>query len=174
MGRTGRLFAHEWAGIAPDVMAVAKGLGGGFPVGACLASGAAAQALTAGSHGSTFGGNPLAMAVANAVLDVMLAEGFLEHVSALGEELRARLQALVGRYPSLIAEVRGAGLMLGLKCVIDNGMVVEHLLKEGLLTVPAADNVVRLLPPLTIEASHVAEALTILERACARLADKAA
>jgi acetylornithine/N-succinyldiaminopimelate aminotransferase len=174
MGRTGRLFAHEWAGIAPDVMAVAKGLGGGFPVGACLASGAAAEVLTAGSHGSTFGGNPLAMAVANAVLDVMLAEGFLEHVSALGEELRARLQALVGRYPSLIAEVRGAGLMLGLKCVIDNGMVVEHLLKEGLLTVPAADNVVRLLPPLTIEASHVAEALTILERACARLTDKAA
>jgi acetylornithine/N-succinyldiaminopimelate aminotransferase len=174
MGRTGRLFAHEWAGIAPDVMAVAKGLGGGFPVGACLASGAAAEALTAGSHGSTFGGNPLAMAVANAVLDVMLAEGFLEHVSALGEELRARLQALVGRYPSLIAEVRGVGLMLGLKCEIDNGMVVEHLLKEGLLTVPAADNVVRLLPPLTIEASHVAEALTILERACARLADKAA
>jgi acetylornithine/N-succinyldiaminopimelate aminotransferase len=174
MGRTGRLFAHEWAGITPDVMAVAKGLGGGFPIGACLASGKAAEALTAGSHGSTFGGNPLAMAVANAVLDVMLTEGFLEHVCTVGAELRARLTALAARYPAVITEVRGAGLMLGLKCAIDNGTVVEHLLKEGLLAVPAADNVVRLLPPLTIEASHVAEAAEVLDRVCARLADKAA
>ena len=174
MGRTGRLFAHEWAGVSPDVMAVAKGLGGGFPVGACLASGAAAEVLSAGSHGSTFGGNPLAMAVANAVLDVMLAEGFLDNVCTLGEELRARLQALAGRYPAIITEVRGIGLMLGLKCAIDNGAFVEHLLKEGLLAVPAADNVVRLLPPLTIEPRHVAEAVTMLDRVCARLADKAA
>jgi acetylornithine/N-succinyldiaminopimelate aminotransferase len=174
MGRTGRLFAHEWAGITPDVMAVAKGLGGGFPIGACLASGKAAEALTAGSHGSTFGGNPLAMAVANAVLDVMLTEGFLERVCTVGAELRARLTALAARYPAVITEVRGAGLMLGLKCAIDNGTVVEHLLKEGLLAVPAADNVVRLLPPLTIEASHVAEAAEVLDRVCARLADKAA
>jgi acetylornithine/N-succinyldiaminopimelate aminotransferase len=174
MGRTGRLFAHEWAGIAPDVMAVAKGLGGGFPVGACLASGKAAEALTAGSHGSTFGGNPLAMAVANAVLDVMLAEGFLEHVRTMGAELRGRLTALAARYPAVMTEVRGAGLMLGLKCAIENGIVVEQLLQEGLLAVPAADNVVRLLPPLTIEASHVAEAVAMLERACALLADKAA
>ncbi len=174
MGRTGRLFAHEWAGITPDVMAVAKGLGGGFPIGTCLASSKAAEALTAGSHGSTFGGNPLAMAVANAVLDVMLTEGFLEHVCTVGAELRARLTALAARYPAVITEVRGAGLMLGLKCAIDNGTVVEHLLKEGLLAVPAADNVVRLLPPLTIEASHVAEAAEVLDRVCARLADKAA
>jgi acetylornithine/N-succinyldiaminopimelate aminotransferase len=174
MGRTGRLFAHEWAGIAPDVMAVAKGLGGGFPVGACLASGKAAKALTPGSHGSTFGGNPLAMAVANAVLDVMLAEGFLDHVRTMGAELRGRLTALAARYPAVMTEVRGAGLMLGFKCAIENGTVVEHLLREGLLAVPAADNVVRLLPPLTIEASHVAEAVTMLERVCARLADKAA
>lgn len=174
MGRTGRLFAHEWAGIAPDVMAIAKGLGGGFPIGACLASGTAATALTAGSHGSTFGGNPLAMAVANAVLDVMLAEGFLDHVRTMGEQLHSRLLTLVGRYPTVMSEVRGTGLMLGLRCVVDNGTLVEHLFKEGLLAVPAADNVVRLLPPLTIEATHVAEAVTMLERACADLADKAA
>ncbi len=174
MGRTGRLFAHEWAGIVPDVMAVAKGLGGGFPVGACLASGAAAAALSTGSHGSTFGGNPLAMAVGNAVLDVMLAEGFLDHVCTIGEQLRARLSTLAGCYPAVFSEVRGTGLMLGLKCAIDNGVVVEHLLKEGLLTVPAADNVVRLLPPLTIDSAHVAEAVTILERVCADFADKAA
>ena len=174
MGRTGRLFAHEWAGITPDVMAVAKGLGGGFPIGACLASGSAAEALTPGSHGSTFGGNPLAMAVANAVLDVMLADGFLDHVRTVGEGLRSGLNALAGRFPRVIAEVRGAGLMLGLKCATDNGVLVEHLLEEGLLVVPAADNVVRLLPPLTIEESHAAEALTMLERVCARLADKAA
>jgi acetylornithine/N-succinyldiaminopimelate aminotransferase len=174
MGRTGRLFAHEWAGIAPDVMAVAKGLGGGFPIGACLASGNAAKALSAGSHGSTFGGNPLAMAVANAVLDVMLADGFLDHVCAVGGWLRAGLDALAGRFPGVITEVRGAGLMLGLKCATGNAAFVEHLLKEGLLAVPAADNVVRLLPPLTIEESHAAEALTILDRVCARLADKAA
>jgi acetylornithine/N-succinyldiaminopimelate aminotransferase len=174
MGRTGRLFAHEWAGIAPDVMAVAKGLGGGFPIGACLASGGAAKALTPGSHGSTFGGNPLAMAVANAVLDVMLADGFLDHVCSVSERLRAGLNALAGRFPEVISEVRGAGLMLGLKCAIDNASLVEHLLKDGLLAVPAADNVVRLLPPLTIEESHAAEALTILDRVCTGLANKAA
>ncbi len=174
MGRTGRLFAHEWAGIAPDVMAIAKGLGGGFPVGACLASGSAAQALSAGSHGSTFGGNPLAMAVANAVLDVVLGEGFLDHVCAIGESLRSRLNTLASRYPAIISEVRGAGLMLGLKCAIDNMVLVEHLLEEGLLAVPAADNVVRLLPPLIIEERHAVEAITMLDCACARLADKAA
>jgi acetylornithine/N-succinyldiaminopimelate aminotransferase len=174
MGRTGRLFAHEWAGIAPDVMAVAKGLGGGFPIGACLASGNAAEALTPGSHGSTFGGNPLAMAVANAVLDVMLADGFLDRVCSVGERLRAGLNGLAGRFPGVIAEIRGAGLMLGLKCASDNAVLVEQLLREGLLAVPAADNVVRLLPPLIIEESHVAEALTILDRVCAQLASKAA
>jgi acetylornithine/N-succinyldiaminopimelate aminotransferase len=155
-------------------MAVAKGLGGGFPIGACLASGNAAEALTPGSHGSTFGGNPLAMAVANAVLDVMLADGFLDRVCSVGERLRAGLNGLAGRFPGVIAEIRGAGLMLGLKCASDNAVLVEQLLREGLLAVPAADNVVRLLPPLIIEESHVAEALTILDRVCAQLASKAA
>jgi acetylornithine/N-succinyldiaminopimelate aminotransferase len=174
MGRTGRLFAHEWAGITPDVMALAKGLGGGFPIGACLAAGRAATTLTPGSHGTTFGGNPLAMAVANAVLDVVLADGFLEHVAATGDVLRARLAGLPVRYPGVIAEVRGIGLMLGLKCVTDAADLVARLLDAGLLTVPAADNVVRLLPPLIIDETHVAEALDILEHTCAAVAEKAA
>ncbi len=174
VGRTGRLFAHEWAGIEPDLMAVAKGLGGGFPVGACLATEKAAAALTAGSHGSTFGGNPLAMAVANAVLDVVLEGGFLEHVRAVGETFRHGLDALAAKYPDGIAEVRGSGLMLGVKCVAENGAVVKTLFDNGMLTVPAADNVVRLLPPLIIEESHVAEALAIMDRGFAGLAEKAA
>ncbi len=150
IGRTGRLFAHEWAGVSPDVIALAKGLGGGFPVGACLAAGKAAATLTPGSHGSTFGGNPLAMAVANAVLDVVLAEGFLDGVAAAGAALRARLAGLSARFPGVVADVRGLGLMLGLKCVLPNRVMVERLMAEGLLTVPAGDNVVRLLPPLII------------------------
>lgn len=174
IGRTGRLFAHQWTDVVPDVIALAKGLGGGFPVGACLASGKAAETLTPGSHGSTFGGNPLAMAVANAVLDVVLADGFLEGVAATGADLRARLNGLPSRYPGVIAEVRGHGLMLGLKCVQPNRAVVERLLAEGLLTVPAADNVVRLLPPLVIGETEIEAAATILHRACAALAEKAA
>jgi acetylornithine/N-succinyldiaminopimelate aminotransferase len=174
VGRTGRLFAHEWAGIEPDLMAVAKGLGGGFPVGACLATEKAAAALTAGSHGSTFGGNPLAMAVANAVLDVVLETGFLGHVRAVGETFRHGLDALAAKYPDGIAEVRGSGLMLGVKCVAENGAVVKTLFDNGMLTVPAGDNVVRLLPPLIIEESHVAEALAIMDRGFAGLAEKAA
>jgi acetylornithine/N-succinyldiaminopimelate aminotransferase len=174
VGRTGRLFAHEWAGIEPDLMAVAKGLGGGFPVGACLATEKAAAALTAGSHGSTFGGNPLAMAVANAVLDVVLEGGFLEHVRAVGETFRHGLDALAAKYPDGIAEVRGSGLMLGVKCVAENGAVVKTLFDNGMLTVPAGDNVVRLLPPLIIEESHVAEALAIMDRGFAGMAEKAA
>lgn len=174
IGRTGRLFAHQWTDVAPDVMALAKGLGGGFPVGACLASGKAAQTLTPGSHGSTFGGNPLAMAVANAVLDVVLADGFLDRVVAAGANLHSRLARLPARYPGAIAEVRGHGLMLGLKCVQPNRAVVEHLLAQGLLTVPAADNVVRLLPPLIIDEAEIDEAVGIIERTCAALAEKAA
>ena len=164
VGRTGKFFAHEWAGIAPDVIATAKGLGGGFPIGACLATEKAAVGMTPGTHGSTFGGNPLAMAVANAVLDVVLEEGFLAQVQATGEVLQGRLKTLVAGHPELFAGLRGAGLMLGLECVVPNGEMVKRLYDEGLLTVPAGDNVVRLLPPLIIDESHVEEALGILER----------
>jgi acetylornithine/N-succinyldiaminopimelate aminotransferase len=174
IGRTGRLFAHQWAGVAPDVIALAKGLGGGFPVGACLAAGKAATTLTPGSHGSTFGGNPLAMAVANAVLDVILAEGFLDAVTASGAALKSRLSGLSARFPAVIAEVRGLGLMLGLKCVIPNRLMVERLMAEGLLTVPAADNVVRLLPPLIIGTAEIEAAVSMIERACVASSEMAA
>jgi acetylornithine/N-succinyldiaminopimelate aminotransferase len=173
MGRTGKLFAYEWAGIEPDIMALAKGLGGGFPIGAILATEKAASGLAPGIHGTTFGGNPLAMAVANAVLDVMLAPDFLPHVGRTGKLLRRRLEDLAARFPHVIAEVRGAGLMLGLKCVVTNTDLVARLREEGLLTVGAAENVVRLLPPLIIEERHVEEAVQALERACSALAKAA-
>jgi acetylornithine/N-succinyldiaminopimelate aminotransferase len=174
IGRTGRLFAHEWAGVTPDVMAIAKGLGGGFPVGACLATAAVAQAFAAGSHGSTFGGNPLAMAVANAVLDVVLADGFLARVERLGHTLRQRLVRVQQRFPAVIGAVRGVGLMLGLKCVVPNKTMVARLLEDGLLAVPAGDNVVRLLPPLIITEAEIDEATAIIERSCAHLGELAA
>ncbi len=172
MGRTGKLFAHEWAGVAPDIMAVAKGLGGGFPVGACLANEKAGQSLTAGSHGSTFGGNPLAMAVGNAVLDVMLEDGFLDRVDATAELMWRRLNGLIAHHPKVIKCVRGAGLMLGLECVVDAGDLGAALMEKGLLTVPAAGNVVRLLPPLIVEEHQVNEALAILDRCCLDFARK--
>jgi acetylornithine/N-succinyldiaminopimelate aminotransferase len=167
MGRTGKLFAHEWAGIEPDIVATAKAIGGGFPMGACLAKEKAAKALTAGSHGSTFGGGPLAMACANAVLDVMLADGFFANVERMGRLLRGRLEALIERHPSVFAEVRGAGLMLGLKCVVPNTEMVNRLREAGLLTVGAGDNTVRVLPPLIIGENHVDEALAILDKVAA-------
>ncbi len=173
MGRSGRLFAHEWAEIAPDVMAVAKGLGGGFPIGACLTTAQAAAPMTAGTHGSTFGGNPLAMAVANAVLDVVLADGFLERVDAVARSLRRRLDGLVGRYPKVLSEVRGAGLLLGLRCVVPNGEVLARLRAEGMLAVTAAENVLRLAPPLIIDDIQVDEAVAILERVCGNWAEAA-
>ncbi len=164
MGRTGRLFAHQWTRAAPDVMALAKGLGGGFPVGACLATERAAQGMIAGTHGSTFGGNPLAMAAANAVLDVMLEPGFLAQVERVGASLRRRLDGIAAAHPKLFAEARGKGLLAGLRCVAGNGEVVERLRGAGLLTVAAGENVVRLLPPLIIDDSHVDEACGIIER----------
>ena len=170
MGRTGRLFAHEWSGITPDVMALAKGLGGGFPVAACLTTGKAAVGITPGTHGSTFGGNPLAMAVANAVLDVILADGFLDHVTRMGTLLADRLAPLSTRYPEVVETVRGRGLMLGIKCVAPAGPMVDALRGNGLLTVPAADNVVRLLPPLIIDEQHVDEAMAAIEKTCAEAA----
>ena len=150
MGRTGRLFAHQWAGITPDIMATAKGLGGGFPVGACLMTEAVGSAMTTGSHGSTFGGNPLAMAVGNAVLDVVLAEGFLDHVATMGLRLKQRVAALADEHDEIIEDVRGQGLMLGLKCKVPNQKLLEALRAETLLTVQAGDNVVRFLPPLIV------------------------
>ncbi len=163
MGRTGRLFAHEWEGVAPDVLATAKALGGGFPVGACLVTERAAVGMTAGSHGSTFGGNPLAMAVADAVLDVMLAPGFFARVERAADLLRRRLDALVAEYPKVFAERRGKGLLTGVKCVVPNTEMVDRLRKAGLLTVGAGENVVRLLPPLIIEERQIDEAVGILE-----------
>jgi acetylornithine/N-succinyldiaminopimelate aminotransferase len=167
MGRTGKLFAHEWAGTAPDVMMVAKGLGGGFPVGACLATERAAIGMTAGTHGSTFGGNPLAMAVGNAVLDVMLDPGFFEETDRVGRVLWHKLAGLVEAYPALFVEVRGAGMMLGLKCnKITNTELVDRLRAAGLLTVSAGDNVVRLLPPLNLTEAQVEEAMDKLRQVC--------
>ncbi|MBV8651364.1 MAG: aspartate aminotransferase family protein [Alphaproteobacteria bacterium] len=167
MGRTGKLFAHEWAGVTPDVLGVAKGLGGGFPVGACLATERAAKGMTAGAHGSTFGGNPLAMAAGNAVLDVMLADGFLPGVDRIARVLWDRLAALVAKYPHVFAEVRGAGLLLGLRCVVPNNEVIDKMRERGLLSVSAGENVIRLLPPLIIDESHVAEAVGIIDAAAA-------
>jgi len=169
IGRTGKLFAHEWAGVTPDVMAIAKGLGGGFPVGACLATERAAAALTPGSHGSTFGGNPLAMAAANAVLDVVLADGFLSGVNDTAKKLWGGLEDVAADHPEIIAQVRGAGLMIGLGCAGENTALAARLAENGLLSVLAADNTVRLLPPLIIEDSHIAEALGIIEHSCVQL-----
>lgn len=174
MGRTGRLFAHEWDGVTPDLMAVAKGLGGGFPIGACLATAAVASAFSFGSHGSTFGGNPLGAAVANAVFDLVGEDAFLSQVRRVGTALQERLRHVAHRYPGVIAEVRGKGLMLGLKCVVPNRDLIARLHHHGLLTIPAGDNVVRLLPPLIITLAEVDEAERILEAACADLAAKAA
>ncbi|MDO8607809.1 MAG: aspartate aminotransferase family protein [Phaeospirillum sp.] len=164
MGRTGTLFAHEQAGIAPDIMGIAKGLGGGFPVGACLATEKAARGMTAGTHGSTFGGNPLAMAAAGTVLDVMAEPGFLAHVEQMGRLLRRRVEETCAAFPHVIGEVRGLGLMLGLKAHIPNTELGARLLANGLLTVGAGDNVVRLLPPLIIGEGEIDEAIDILSR----------
>jgi len=162
VGRTGKLFAHEWAGVTPDIMAIAKGIGGGFPMGACLATERAASGMTIGSHASTFGGNPLAMAVGNAVLDVVLAPDFLPHVERVANYARQQLAALPDEYPQVFEDVRGQGLMLGLKLKVPNGEFVHGLRTRKLLAVGAGGNVVRLLPPLIIEEDHVREAVRIL------------
>ena len=163
-GRTGKLFAHEWADITPDVMAIAKGIGGGFPMGAFMATAEAAKGMVPGTHGSTFGGTPLAGAVGNAVLDVLLEDGFLDGVNKMGRLLWDRLNEVVGKYPDVYESVRGAGLMIGIKCVVPAGDVVVAFQKEGMLTVPAGENVARLLPPLNIDESHINEAMDIINR----------
>ena len=169
IGRTGKLFAHEWAGIEPDILASAKGLGGGFPIGACLAKEGPASALTAGSHGSTFGGNPLAMAVGNAVLDVVLETGFLDKANAIAKRLWQCLEEIAVNHPTVFEGISGSGLMVGLKCVPTNMDVVAKLTEGGLLTVAAGENVVRLVPPLIIEDSHVDEAIAIIDKAAGEL-----
>ncbi|WP_371060485.1 aspartate aminotransferase family protein [Rhodosalinus sp. 5P4] len=176
MGRTGKLFAHEWAGVAPDIMMVAKGIGGGFPLGAVLATETAASGMTAGTHGSTYGGNPLACAVGLRVMEILADPAFLSGVRATGGTLRQGLEGLVAAHPDVFEEVRGAGLMLGLKCRLPAAELVRAGYDEALVTVPAADNVVRLLPPLNLGAEEAQEALRRLDRAAsaARAAAKAA
>jgi len=165
VGRTGKFFAYEHNGVAPDIMSIAKGIGGGFPMGACLATEEAASGMTLGTHGTTFGGNPLAMAVGNAVLDVILAPGFLDHVQKTALRLRQSLAQLKDQHPQVIEEIRGEGLMLGLKLKTPNTDFVAQARAAGLLVVAAGDNVVRLLPPLIIGESEVAEAVARLDKA---------
>ncbi|MFX0544083.1 aspartate aminotransferase family protein [Roseovarius sp. S1116L3] len=169
MGRTGRLFAHEWAGVEPDIMMVAKGIGGGFPLGAVLATEHAASAMVAGTHGSTYGGNPLACAVGNAVMAEIATEEFLQGVCARAGFMRQRLEALVAAHPDVFEAVRGSGLMLGLKCKAPNTDVLGACYDQLLCTVPAADNVLRLLPPLNITEAEIAEAVSRLDKAAAAL-----
>jgi acetylornithine/N-succinyldiaminopimelate aminotransferase len=169
VGRTGKLFAHEWAGIQPDIMAIAKAIGGGFPMGACLATAAAAKGMVPGTHGTTFGGNPLAMAVGNAVLDVVLEPGFLESVRQKALLLKQRLANLKDHHPAVIAEIRGEGMMLGLRLHVPNADFVRATEAERLLTIAAGDNVVRLLPPLIVDDAEIGEAVARLDRACAAL-----
>ncbi len=170
MGRTGRLFAHEWAGITPDIMMVAKGIGGGFPLGAVLATEAAAAGMTAGSHGSTYGGNPLGCAVGAAVLAIVGDDAFLAEVNRKAALFRQGLEALVAAHPAVFDSVRGEGLILGLKCRAANTEVVKAGYGAHLLTVPAADNVIRLLPALNIPDADIAEALARLDRAATTVA----
>jgi len=169
MGRTGKLFAHEWAGITPDIMTIAKGIGGGFPLGACVATEAAASGMVAGTHGSTYGGNPLACAVGCAVVNEITSEGFLIDVSRLSGHLRQGLEGLVADHPDVFEFVRGEGLMLALGCKIPVSDVVNAGYDEKVMVVPAADNVVRLLPPLNMSTEDVDEALWRLDRAAATL-----
>jgi acetylornithine/N-succinyldiaminopimelate aminotransferase len=169
MGRTGELFAHKRLGVTPDVMSLAKALGGGFPIGAVLATAEAASGMVPGSHGSTFGGNPLAVAAANAVLDVMLKPGFFEHAQKMSLLLKQKLASVVDRYPGVLADVRGEGLLIGLKAVVPSGDLVNALRDQKLLTVGAGDNVVRFLPPLIVTEAEIEESVQRLDRACVAL-----
>lgn len=165
-GRTGKLYAHEWSGVTPDIMASAKGIGNGFPVGMCLANDKAAKGMKPGSHGSTYGSNPLALAVCNAVLDVMLEDGFLAHVVEMGDYLQQEVATLTEKYPQIVKGVRGKGLMQGMVLEAPNVEILQALRKHRLLTAPASDNVIRLLPPLIITKEHVDEAIGIMTTVC--------
>ncbi|MFN3577517.1 MAG: aminotransferase class III-fold pyridoxal phosphate-dependent enzyme, partial [Tabrizicola sp.] len=169
MGRTGRLFAHEWAGVTPDIMMVAKGIGGGFPLGAVLATERAASGMTAGTHGSTYGGNPLGCAVGAKVVELVSDPAFLADVARKGGLMRQGLESLVARHPRVFEAVRGEGLMLGLKCRPAPADVVKAGYEAGVLTVAAADNVLRLLPALNIPDADIAEALSRLDQAASHL-----
>ncbi len=169
MGRTGYLFAYEYYGVKPDIVATAKAIAGGFPLGACLATKKAASGMTLGVHGTTYGGNPLAMAVADSVLDVMLEKNFLPNVQKVAAELRLELENLKQKFPDLIDEIRGVGLMLGIKInqKIENTAVVKKFIENGLLTIPAGENVIRILPPLIINSDHIKEAKVKIEKSLA-------
>ncbi|MBU3729916.1 MAG: aspartate aminotransferase family protein [Beijerinckiaceae bacterium] len=169
VGRSGAFFAHQRAGVTPDIMAVAKGIGGGFPLGACLSTFEAGKGMTAGTHGTTYGGNPLAMAVGNAVLDEVLKPGFLDHVEKISNLMRQGLAAIKDRHPSVIEDVRGEGLLLGVKAKVPNTDLVAALRDQKMLTVGAGDNVVRLLPPLIISEDEARDGMARLEKACAAL-----
>jgi acetylornithine/N-succinyldiaminopimelate aminotransferase len=172
VGRTGRFYAYEHCGIHPDILTSAKGIGGGFPMSACLATTEAARGLTAGVHGTTFGGNPLAMAVGNATLDVILAPGFLERVARLGLDMRQRLAELKDRHGAVIDEVRGEGLLIGLRLKTPPANFAEEALKQKLLVIPAGDNVVRILPPLVVTDEELAEGVRRLDAACAAVEER--
>jgi acetylornithine/N-succinyldiaminopimelate aminotransferase len=169
VGRTGKLFGYEWTGVTPDIMAVAKGIGGGFPLGACLATADAASGMTAGTHGTTYGGNPLAMAVGNAVLDVVLADGFLDHIRDITLIFRQGLASLQDRFPDVIEEIRGEGLLLGIKPKMPSSELLQAMRTEHVLGVPAGDNVIRLLPPLVVTAEEAREGLRRIENAAIAL-----
>ena len=170
VGRTGKMFAHEWAGVTPDIMMVAKGIGGGFPLGAVLATETAASGMTAGTHGSTYGGNPLGCAVGNAVVNIIGTDAFLDDVNRKAGLMRQKLEGLVASHPDVFESVRGSGLMLGLKCKATNSDVVSAGYRHEVITVPAADNVIRLLPPLNITDEDIAEAVSRLDQAASSLA----
>ena len=172
VGRTGKLFAHEWAGVTPDIMAVAKGIGGGFPMGACLATEKAAAGMVAGTHGSTYGGNPLAMAAGNAVLDVVLADGFLARVRDAALRFKQQLAMLKDEHPGVIEEVRGQGLLLGLKLKVPAGDFQAALRERHVLSVGAGDNVLRILPPLTVSDAELSEGVAAIGAAAAAFETK--
>ena len=169
IGRSGKFFAFDWAGIEPDIVPIAKGIGGGFPVGACLVNKKAGSGMKPGNHGSTFGGNPLAMSVGNAVLDIILEKGFLENVVKIGEYFEAQLLKLKEKYPSVIEEVRGKGLLRGIKLKSDNAKFLNELFEHKMLAVKASENVVRLLPPLIVKEKEIDEAISIIEKVCEKL-----
>ena len=164
IGRTGKLFAHQWAGIIPDVMAIAKGLGGGFPIGAVVATNEAAAGMSAGTHGSTFGGNFLASSVAKSVISQVIENGFLDNVTKMGNKLMKEIEDLSHNYPSIIKGVRGKGLMIGIICNVSNVELCTNLRDQGLLSVPAGNNVLRFLPPLNIKYEHAEKCIEILKQ----------
>ena len=166
IGRTGKFLAFEWSGINPDIVPIAKAIGGGFPIGACLVNKKAGSGMKPGSHGSTFGGNPLAMSVGNAVLDIILQKGFLSNVITLGEYFEGELLKIKEKFPNIIEDIRGKGLLKGVKLKVDNLTFMNLLFENKLLVVKASENVIRLLPPLTVNKSEIDEAISIIHKAC--------